>query len=70
MQFTPREQAIIAELWQGKGDREIAGALQCHQSTVKAHLRRVASKMGIPADKYCTRVRIVYLLARQRGLIA
>jgi DNA-binding NarL/FixJ family response regulator len=45
--LTAREREILAELAQGRSNREIAKALTVSEKTVKAHVSSVLSKLGV-----------------------
>ncbi|MFD7709310.1 response regulator [Streptomyces sp. NPDC059786] len=45
--LTPRERDILGHLAQGLGNREIARALFLSEATVKTHLSRVYTKLGV-----------------------
>ncbi|MGW5310722.1 response regulator [Nocardia thailandica] len=45
--LTAREHDILAQLAQGKGNREIARALHISEATVKTHLGRIYDKLGV-----------------------
>jgi DNA-binding NarL/FixJ family response regulator len=45
--FTPREQAVISRLRDGKSNKLIARELAIQEGTVKLHVRRIMRKMGV-----------------------
>src|SRR5271154_558625 len=45
--LTPREREVLAELAQGRSNREIARALHVSEKTVKAHVSSVLAKLGV-----------------------
>ena len=63
------EERVLKHLWLGLTTQEIAAALKITPVQVKRHITRIGRKMRIDAKKYVLRNRIVYLFARQRGLI-
>lgn len=67
--FTQRNEEVLECLMRGMKNQEIAQELKMAPRTVKQHLIRIAMKLGIEGKRYVTRVRIVYLIAQQRGLI-
>ena len=46
-ELTPREREVLAELVQGKGNRQIAEALTISEATVENHLHHVFRKLGV-----------------------
>jgi DNA-binding NarL/FixJ family response regulator len=46
-QLTSREREVLAELVNGKSNREIARALTVSEKTVKAHVSAVLAKLGV-----------------------
>ncbi len=63
------EERVLRHLWEGLSNREIAQALKIAPEQVKRHVMRIGRKMGIDTRKHLLRIRIVYLFARQRGMI-
>ncbi|WP_369200135.1 response regulator [Streptomyces sp. PU-14G] len=61
--LTPRESDILGRLVQGLGNREIARALFLSEATVKTHLGRIYTKLGVR-----TRAGAVAAAARHRLL--
>ncbi|MGP3990336.1 response regulator [Streptomyces sp. 3N207] len=61
--LTPREREVLALLAEGAGNAEIAAALTMRESTVKAHVSRILSGLGVD-----NRVRAA-LAARDAGLV-
>ncbi|MGI5352069.1 response regulator [Streptomyces sp. CA-250714] len=61
--LTPRERDVLALLAEGAGNAEIAAALTMRESTVKAHVSRILSGLGVD-----NRVRAA-LAARDAGLV-
>jgi DNA-binding NarL/FixJ family response regulator len=45
--LTPREQAVLEELCQGKSNKLIARALTVSEATVKVHVRHIMRKLGV-----------------------
>jgi DNA-binding NarL/FixJ family response regulator len=45
--LTAREREVLAELAQGRSNREIARALNVSEKTIKAHVSSVLSKLGV-----------------------
>jgi DNA-binding NarL/FixJ family response regulator len=45
--LTTREREVLAELTQGRSNREIARALHVSEKTVKAHVSSVLAKLGV-----------------------
>ncbi len=45
--LTAREREVLAELTQGRSNREIARALNVSEKTVKAHVSSVLAKLGV-----------------------
>jgi DNA-binding NarL/FixJ family response regulator len=45
--LTAREREVLAELAQGRSNRQIARALQVSEKTVKAHVSSVLAKLGV-----------------------
>ncbi|MFG3225641.1 response regulator [Kitasatospora sp. NPDC048194] len=62
--LTPRETDVLRELADGLSNAEMAGALGMRECTVKAHVGRILTALGVD-----DRVRAA-LLARDAGLIA
>jgi hypothetical protein len=67
MNFTRQENKVILALMEGLGNRELAERFGICQNTVKQHLHRISLKLGIDPNRYCVRVRIVWLLRDQIG---
>jgi len=44
--FSPREQEILAEICQGRTNKQIARALNLSENTVKFHLKNIFRKLG------------------------
>ncbi|MBD0695176.1 response regulator [Streptomyces sp. CBMA123] len=61
--LTPRETEVLRELADGLSNAEIAGVLGMRESTVKAHVSRILTALGV-----ANRVQAA-LLARDAGLI-
>lgn len=61
--LTPRERDVLRELADGLSNTEIAGALGMRESTVKAHVSRILTGLGVG-----NRVQAA-LLARDAGLL-
>lgn len=45
--LSPRERQILTHLSEGESNDEIAGALHCSLATVKTHLGRIFTKLGV-----------------------
>jgi DNA-binding NarL/FixJ family response regulator len=61
--LTARERDVLAEITQGRSNREIARALSLSEKTVKTHVSNVLMKLGV-ADRTQAA-----LLAVRRGLV-
>lgn len=65
-QLTPREQEVLAELAQGRSNREIARSLLVSEKTVKAHVSRILAKLDV-ADRTQAALYAVRHRAAERG---
>ena len=60
--LTAREKQVLAEMVEGKSNRQVATALTVSVSTVKSHVSNILSKMGVES-----RTAAVALALRQQG---
>jgi DNA-binding NarL/FixJ family response regulator len=60
--LTPREQDVLAELSQGKSNKEIAGQLFISENTVKYHVHSIFDKLNLRNRKEAARY------AKERGV--
>lgn len=45
--LTPRERAILAQVLEGRLNKQIAATLECQEATVKVHRSRLMRKLGV-----------------------
>ena len=63
-ELTPREQNVLAELAQGKGNKEVAAAMGISPGTVKFHLANIMDKLAAS-----DRTQVI-LIGLKRGLVS
>lgn len=61
--LSPREMEVLRELARGNANREIAESLSVTEGTVKAHMKRILSKLGAKDRTHAV------LLALKRGIL-
>ncbi|MBD2524679.1 response regulator transcription factor [Nostoc sp. FACHB-133] len=54
-ELTEREQEVVCQMARGLGNHDIAAALNITESTVKFHINRILSKLGVSDAFSCRR---------------
>jgi DNA-binding CsgD family transcriptional regulator len=72
-QLTPRQQYIVDLMMEGRLGADyrqgIADRMGVSINTAKNYLRLIWLRYGIDASRYAPRVRLVYLRARELGMV-
>lgn len=66
--LTPREQDVLAELTQGKSNREIAASLFVTEKTVKTHISNIFGKLNVQDRTQAALYAVRYGLTERSGL--